>query len=249
MLSLQKAGFDVIVWSLEPLKLPAGIKNGDANEIVPKDFLDKYTQSHHSDKNYPAEKANLALYSDVFRAKVLQKHGGWWFDLDVFCTKPVSWYDEMYEKLPVVIGVEIVPSLLNWAIFAMPSKEHLDNLCRYIDAILSIKKVFAWGELGPSLVTGFLQQVGLFDKALHWTVFYAANYRYEGLWDDDPVQVALLETVCRTSAAIHWYNNVMHVMADGGQGILPNSYMGKLFATLPQKELLKYPVSSKKVKK
>jgi hypothetical protein len=249
MLSLQKAGFDVIVWSLEPLDLPTGIENRDATEVVPRSILKTHSYEHWSIKDYPKDKAAAVFYSDVFRMFVLQQHGGWWFDLDVFCLKPVGWFNETYSRLKVVAGVEMVPHLLNTAVLALPNQELANKLRNLIEQMLLTKKVFQWGEIGPHLITSFMQNEGIYGDALHWTTFYAANFRFEGLWEDDPVKVALSETVCRTSAVVHWYNNIMHKMADGGEGILPKSYMGKLFATLPQEELLKYPVSSTSKKK
>lgn len=246
MLSIQKAGFDVKLWSFDKFDLPTGIQSGDAGEIVPKDFLNKYVQKHYSSDKYPADKAVLALYSDVFRTKVIARHGGWWFDSDVFCLKPVSWFNETALEKQIVVGIEIYPGYANTAVFAIPDQQVALKLEKTIDDLLKSKKTFYWGELGPQLVTTFMKNEGLFNQALPWTSFYAANFRYEGLWSDDPVQVALGKVTCRTSAAIHWYNNTMYKLADGGLGILPGSYMGELFATLPQEELAKWPVSTKK---
>lgn len=241
MLSIQKAGFDVILWSFDKVELPTGIENRDASEIVDKSFLKKHTMSHYSDPNYSAEKSTLVLYSDVFRLTVLAKLGGWWFDCDVFCLKPVSWFNEAASTRSIVAGIEVHPHYANNAILSIPDKALANKLKGIVDSMLATRSTFNWGDIGPHLVTSFMKSEGIISQALPWTAFYAANYRYEGLWIEDPKEVALAEITCRTSAAIHWYNNQMYKLADGTLGIPPASYMGKLFATLPQDELTRWP--------
>ena len=65
----------------EIINLPSGIKILDANDIIPYDLVYLYTGSY-------------AGFSDFFRWKLLYLHGGTWIDLDLYCVKPLSNFDQ-----------------------------------------------------------------------------------------------------------------------------------------------------------
>jgi hypothetical protein len=244
MLSIQKAGFDVVVWSIDPLELPTGIENRDSGELVDKKLLDEYSYIHWKDADYPKEKSRAVFYSDLVRIYAVAKHGGWWFDCDIFCVKPVEWFDMEYKQHKILIGSEFGGDYVSNAAFAIPDPKLAEKLITLVEQLLSLRKVFHWGELGPVVFNTLIKNELPGYRPMPWYTFYSTLSHYAGLWVDDPIQRALAEATCKHSAGIHWYNNQMYKLADGGDGIDPNSYMGQLFATLPQEELLKFPVSN-----
>lgn len=74
--SFLKNDYNVYLFTYEKVSnVPIGVIQKDANQIIKKDFIYKYSDSY-------------ASFSDLFRYKLLYMYGGIWVDLDLFCRKP-----------------------------------------------------------------------------------------------------------------------------------------------------------------
>lgn len=105
-------GHEFHLWIYEPLQndLPEEVICQDANTIIPKEEI--FTrQKGDSKKGFG--KGSLALFSDLFRYKLLYEKGGWWVDMDVTCLKPFNIETEYYFRahpiLPMIGNVMKCP--------------------------------------------------------------------------------------------------------------------------------------------
>ena len=95
-----KNGFDVNIWTYDKnFKVfsnnnKINIKN--ASEILDEELLYKFKQGN--------QKSNMSSFTNIFRLELLKKVGGWWFDLDCICNKPVSSFVDLVKEKPFVIG-------------------------------------------------------------------------------------------------------------------------------------------------
>jgi hypothetical protein len=64
-----------------PSNIPQEIDVRDAREILPEESVFRYSHGEAA--------GSLAGFSDVFRAKLLHDHGGWWVDMDVTLLRPI----------------------------------------------------------------------------------------------------------------------------------------------------------------
>ncbi|MCO5260548.1 MAG: hypothetical protein M9916_10425 [Crocinitomicaceae bacterium] len=110
LLSFKEHGQIINIWTYTPIKnLPDGFVQRDANEIIPKEKVFKYSDKSKIDWG----KGSYAGFSDVFRYKLLYEYGGWWVDMDVTCFKPFNidapYFFRNHWKLPVVGNVMKCP--------------------------------------------------------------------------------------------------------------------------------------------
>ena len=80
--------------NIEVSKIHENIKIKNAEEIVPKNYLGKFTSN--------SQKKMLSAFSDYFRYKLLTKNGGWWFDTDCYCLKNVEEFSKLSENRNIV---------------------------------------------------------------------------------------------------------------------------------------------------
>lgn len=89
-----RQGYTPILWTYQKLKnIPNGVVVKDANKIIPyrvkstlfdnNNYLSKKKESLKTNKKY----FDVAIFSDLFRAKLLKDHGGIYFDTDVLLLK------------------------------------------------------------------------------------------------------------------------------------------------------------------
>lgn len=88
--SFVQNGHDVLLYVYEePVGVPDGVTCLDARDILPEDRI-----FVHGPEGGFAEGSPIA-FSDYFRFKLLHERGGWWFDVDVVCLRPID-LDEPY---------------------------------------------------------------------------------------------------------------------------------------------------------
>ena len=81
MQSFVRHGHEFHLYTYEPpARLPAGVVACDAREILP---AERVFRNQHG-----KGRGSVASFSDLFRFHLLCDRGGWWTDLDVFCTRP-----------------------------------------------------------------------------------------------------------------------------------------------------------------
>jgi len=98
-------GHDFVLWTYTDIKnVPDGIDVRPAAEILPSKFIFTLKSSAHH--------GSVAHFADKFRFKLLEKHGGWWVDMDVTCLKPFD-IDEPYvfKKNEIASAPDIIASI------------------------------------------------------------------------------------------------------------------------------------------
>lgn len=84
IISFQNKGHIFQLWTYELIEnLPEQVIIKDANQIIPSSQI---FYRNHADP-YGIGKGSIALFSDIFRYKLLYEIGGWWVDMDVTCLK------------------------------------------------------------------------------------------------------------------------------------------------------------------
>jgi hypothetical protein len=160
--------------------LPVGVNIKNANSIIPNKYIFRTNGS-------------LAHFSDWFRWKLLEMHGGYWVDMDMICYKPFDFSEE------IIFGVEEADKP-NVAVLKFPPahplcKEMADR-CENPNRIRSddstrekARKIFRkyiksndrgnikWGEAGgPAGFGRTLLKHGLLNLAKPFTFFYPIHY-------------------------------------------------------------------------
>jgi hypothetical protein len=109
--SFMDHGHEFHLWVYDELEttLPVGVKLEDANTVIPREKIFRYKNKDQ----YGHGKGSLAGFSDIFRYKLLYKHGGWWVDMDVTCLKPLDFIAPYvfrpHHDMPVVGNVMKCP--------------------------------------------------------------------------------------------------------------------------------------------
>ena len=165
--SFVKHNFDVDVYCYNiDLILPAGVKKRNAEEIMPKPDLNKYTQRE--------KKGDLAAFSDVFRYQLLNKKAGWWFDTDVLCVADVQEFiDKLtYKKNKLSLGYQS-PGRINGAVLFSEDEAFNSKL---ITGLIKAGVDFNWGEIGPRLITEVIADLGYYDDVEKSDQYYPIHF-------------------------------------------------------------------------
>lgn len=153
--SFAKKGFEVRLYSYEPLEAPPGVSLQDANTIVPESQVFRN----------PPPSTSYAGFSNVFRYALLaERPHEVWIDTDVLAL------DNPLPNSTYVLGFEN-KSYVNGAVLRLPtSSPLLHNLRAEVERIDT--RTFTWGDLGPKLITAEINKLGLHDKVSPRSAFY-----------------------------------------------------------------------------
>ncbi len=126
--------------------VPPGADLCDANAILPKSEIFTY-RDHES----------VSGFANWFRYELLHRHGGWWFDTDMVCLRPLEFGD------PCVISSESMISgqvLATCSAMRMPAGSdamaYAARACAEAD-----RATLYWGDTGPWLMTDAVERFGL----------------------------------------------------------------------------------------
>jgi hypothetical protein len=222
--SFVKNDFFVNLWSYSLYTdLPAGVVLKNAEEILDSSWLEKHA---FQDSNRSLERNRIALFSDIFRIKVLESIGGWWFDLDCFCLKNASDFKELSLKNPFVIGREDADRA-GTATMNFASKKILKKLSKHIFMLVESDQDRRWGFTGPLGVTCFLKNEGLFEITKEKKFFFPIPYEdYEDAYSSD--KFLICKEKIKSSYVYHWWNS-MSVLDSAPLTIEDGSLMDFLF--------------------
>lgn len=215
-------GFEVNVWSYQNLALPEGATLKDAKEILPIEQLTAYTQNKQSQ--------NLAAFSDVFRFTMLHEVGGWWFDADCVCLRPVEDFVKLTENKKVVGGRENDQWVACGAIFfsdKVTSKLFLDELHKRCKE--NNNQFKGWGWIGPKMFTEVINKNNLFDQTCSPETFYPVSWKdYKFLFETDKIDV--VNNMCSEAYTCHLWNELFRRDGiDKNQIPLDNSWLYNLY--------------------
>lgn len=216
MLSFKRHGFDVWFWSFDDYDLPDGITKKNAAHILSKEFLDSHSYIHWSVNSpggeyYPKDKSAAVFYSDYLRILLLHEFGGWWFDCDVVCIKPVSWFDDMAKSRSICAAWQFEDSVNN-AVLSIPNKTFTKELLAYMNNNILKDVNFLWGQFGPDMITELVRKHSVTSEIAETHTFYPFspdNYDYLKPWSSDQSDIVECTYRVKDSATIHWFDNLM----------------------------------------
>jgi len=198
--SFSRFGHQFHLWTYNArLSPPAkGVQLEDASQILPSEEIFTYESGPH--------KGSYAGFSDLFRCKLLNLHGGWYVDMDVTCLRPLDVSSEYvfrsHHHYAVVGNVIKAPkgSQVMQRAFDEMHKQVTAVNCRWqLPIAILAKEVSRAGLLGMcqknfanqdslSSVVGCLSRDDEFDPA--WFVFHWCNeyWRMKG-WNKNEATV------------------------------------------------------------
>lgn len=173
-------GFNVNFWNYDG-KHVDGCVTRDANEILPQSDLIKYYYIHPVDViNGVEPHPSLAAFSDVFRIKLLNDVGGWWFDTDCICLTNQHNYYRLRQEQSFIAGLEDDKSIASGVLFVGDDYKHklMEKMQLILDRYSTNDKneihLGQWGILGPAMITEFMHEHGL--RAVSKDAFYQWSY-------------------------------------------------------------------------
>ncbi|HXL84762.1 MAG TPA: glycosyltransferase [Casimicrobiaceae bacterium] len=215
--SFLRNGFAVEVFTYQPeIGCPAGVTQRDAREVWPTDHVLCYQTG--------LGQGSPALHSDLFRYKLLQRYGGWWTDLDVFCfRRPLPELDIFFAAEPHDA------SFFNGAILKFPRRHPL--LDQAIERSEAVGENASWGQIGPYLLAKLIAEHGLAANGQSYPAAYPLA------WNEvaalfDPARCEEVKERCKKAWFIHLFNEVWR-----GAGVPQHfgpprgSYLDWLFVT------------------
>ena len=204
------------------LSVPDGVIRLDAARFADLQEVRAYTQN--------GEVGSIAAFSDVLRYRILAQLAGWWIDTDVFCLQSVAKLHELEQNSPgMILGVESSRHL-NGAVLCITDPSIAQDLTGMAQAR---GKVFGWGDVGPKLLTTYVQnnlaRVTLMDQS---TFYPLAMHEIDDVFDP------LLRDHCAALSAgaltIHLWNQHLHKLRLPKSVFPPaGSFLAELFAGLP----------------
>ena len=134
--------------------VPDGVKVMPAGQLMPESEI----------KNFPT----LQQFADYFRYRLLYDKGGWWFDLDTVCLRPIDFeQDYVFAKAPserplVYNGFIKVPAKSEVMLYCM---QRIETMAAYS------REVADFQAMGPHLLTRAVQDCKLNDFVLAGDTF------------------------------------------------------------------------------
>ena len=240
--SIVNQGFEVWFWSISDYDLPSEVQRKDASSILHPEFLTAYTHNHwNKEWGVANEITSITFYSDVLRYRLLELYGGWWFDLDTICLRSVTEFDSLVLGRDVCIGWQSpAPGISNCnnAVLSIPNKAVASDINRLVAELITSKKVFSWGEIGPDLWSNYLKQSELLDQVLPRKIFYpnSTEPNVQNMWKPaselSEAELERLRVEMVDSYVLHWSNN--NLLPEDKKRFLPSedSFLGQLFKSV-----------------
>jgi hypothetical protein len=135
--------------------VPDGVMVLDGRSILPEERICRYGPAAGRGEG------SLALFANLFRYALLQRHGGVWSDCDMVCLKPL----EDVIAADYVIATEyrdreMQIAFANNCLLKAPAGSPFITECNAI-AMSADPEKSAWGELGPTMMTVMVRKHAL----------------------------------------------------------------------------------------
>lgn len=208
ILSAHNAGFHVILWSFDKHDLPKEIEQRNAEEILSRGAVDhlSYLGWH---KGQSVEHRARALYSDFFRAEVIDQLGGWWFDTDILFFKTAYDFERMLEGRKIIAGQEPHTHFsVNNAVLAFGDKKFATLYKMFLYKIAEGRHEFKWGEFGPGALNKMFSRLDINDQVVEQKAFYpiTVNDRKHMYATTGFARKHCIEQT-KDSYCLHWWNS------------------------------------------
>lgn len=162
--------FEVNLWTYSQnsfSKISKKVKIKDASEILPINLLGSLNQNF--------QKANYSSFSNLFRYRLLNVYGGWWFDTDCFCLKNVNEFKNIISGREYVLGLER-KNYVGSAVMYFTETDLLENIeNQAYEVIEKNNNKLKWGEIGPDLITNTVISNGLINNILNPDYFFPVS--------------------------------------------------------------------------
>lgn len=214
----------------QPDNVPTCVETRDASMIAPREHITTHQRT-----------GSYALFSDIFRYRLLSQGADIYVDCDVYCVRPIPRSD-------YVFGFEDNTNL-NGAVLALPQdSELLATLAsiagnpHFIPPWLSTRRKrklqmrkmlgfpqhvsqMQWGVLGPLALTHYTQHYKLECHASTPDVFYPIDYRRIELLLDPQLEID--DLITKRTLCIHLYNEALRGKTDN---IHKDSPLGRMLS-------------------
>jgi len=132
----------------EVANVPRGTVLCDAAEILPASEIFYYRRG--------PGKGSVAVFTDLFRLKILFEKGGWWVDTDVVCLRRFDFAEPIvFASERTQTGTQVANAVLKF-----PQGHAVASLC-YEAASRENGADLTWGKIGPSLIDRIVRENGL----------------------------------------------------------------------------------------
>lgn len=207
-------GHEFILYCYDYFDVPRGVELRDANEFFPRDRVFFYRRGFDA--------GSVAVFSDLFRFRMLHGCGGWWVDADVVC---------MSHEVPssdIVFAFEDkTRGSVGSAVLKLPRAHHLalELWRRAEEAGTDVES----GQIGPHLITQVVRKHSLEGLVLDAPSAYPLP-PYEALHVLMPARYAEVRDKTNGATFLHLWNEVLR-----RSGVLksiappPGSLLAELF--------------------
>ena len=114
----------------------------------------------------------FSSFSNLFRYKLIEKYGGWWFDTDCYCQKNVEEFEMLLSGRDYILGLER-KDYVGSAVMYFNNLDLLNKIQNEAyDLIQKNNFKLKWGEIGPDLITDIVISSGLIEKMLDPNYFF-----------------------------------------------------------------------------
>ena len=173
--------FEVNLWSFNKEFEVEGCNSRDADEIIPGLRVDTLVNNQRSLDSTPQGvlHAKLAVISDIFRYNVLNKVGGWYCDVDVFCLRDQAEWMRLKAGKPFVIANQrpqnkhgAGSAVLN---FSEPfATSFISEFNQFVEKHKGTTS--SWGAYGPGYLSRYIGSLSMAKHFVSCNSFYPIDY-------------------------------------------------------------------------
>jgi hypothetical protein len=172
------------------LHVPTGVECCDAAPLIAPELYFTYGPGDGAGSH--------ALFSNLFRYKLLAEQGGWWVDTDVVC---------LGREIPQceIFCAYQESGSINGAVLHLPKGHPV--ACEAYERTFAVRERARWGEVGPELITALIEAYGLAGLVQPMPVCYPVHYT-EAIDLLRPSRAHLLRERVRGALFLHLWNEV-----------------------------------------
>lgn len=220
--SFKENGFNVNLWVYNQTNVDPYVNVCDANQLIPHDDIIKCKQTGiHGD-------GSIAAYSDLIRFKLLNLFPGqWWFDTDCICLKNVNEFEKLQKNKKIILAYQNdAKREINGAVASIPDEDISNKLLLAQQKIVKDKNYrLNWGDIGPSLLTNYINDNDLHQQILNSKYFYPNHFNeFYKIFLPQYTQELIEKT--KDSLVIHLWNELFKTIhVDKTKTAPKNSYI------------------------
>ncbi|TMK66990.1 MAG: hypothetical protein E6G60_01690 [Actinobacteria bacterium] len=173
--------------------IPPGVVRRDARKILPADRIFRYGPEAGEGEG------SVAAFANVFRYKLLSDRGGWWFDTDVVCLRPLD------VREPYCFAREDETGIAIGLIKAPRNSSLMKTL--YDSAVASGTEL-VWADTGPTLMTRVVAGSSYERFVLPPQAVYPVSWRVPlSAFEEDPLGIVWAQL--EGAYTVHLWNELL----------------------------------------